>query len=531
MQRHGNRESYFIVGRGTVDVSAPRPGEAQALAAPPQTAPAPVQEVKFKFGLMFGASRHEYDAEARQDIDKKLVALGGCMNDPKACHQQGGVIDPSDSLIPSGYTYLGQFLAHEITFDISPPLAPLPQPDDHRSPEIDFDGLYGAGKGGSPDLYEDYARLKVGTTSTIKNLEKEFHNDLPRDQSGAQTSGQALIIDPRNDENLPVAQTHVAFIKFHNKVVDFLEAGGCPREKVFASAREEVVRHFQWIILEDYLPKMVSRDVLDSVRRDGLEGFKFKEGEELFIPLEFSAAAFRIGHSMVRNRYEWNGYHNSKLDTTATLVDLFDQTKFSGELGGRSRLASDWVIDWRRFYDFKDFNQYPFEKPNIAKKLDTTFSLRLDKLTNFQHNGLEMAERAITTRNLRRGFALGLPTGEEMAERLDQPSLTAEQLASGRQAHVLNDPFFRGKTPLWYYILKEAELNEGGQLGPVGGRILAGTLVEIIRHSPGSILQEKDWRPKFGSPAQGVGPPRFEMTDLLNFAKVVDPIGEYQNYA
>ena len=536
MQGHGSRETYFIVGQGTVELSVPAPGAAHAASAlPPPPPPAvPAPEVKFKFGWMSGKSRHTYSPQEQEAITETLVGLGRCMNDPKGCHGQPDDNNPGDSLIPAGYTYLGQFLAHEITFDKLADAPDPPEPDNYRSPEIDLDSLYGAGPEGDPRLYKDYARLKVGPTSEIPNLNQEFQNDLPRDQGETEKRGQALIVDPRNDENLAVAQTHVAFIKFHNKVVDWLEESGCPRESAFVRAREEVIKHFQWIILEDYLPRLVDQGVLDRVRQQGLEKWKFEKREELFMPLEFSAAAFRIGHSMVRNKYEWNKYHTSESPVDvppAKLIDLFNQTKFSGKLGGGSKLTSDWVIDWRRFYDFEGFDQYPTLQPNMAKRLNTFFSLRLDKIANFPHNMLEGIRRAITVRNLLRGFALGLPTGEEVAEWLGLEPLTAGQLADGPQQHLLGNPVFQGRTPLWFYILKEAEQSGGSRLGPVGSSIVAGTLVEIIRHSRSSILRDTDWSPKFGRPAQGAAPARFEMADLLHFADVVDPIGKHQGYA
>src|SRR5258705_6839262 len=178
-----------------------------------------------------------------------LTVLGQEMDQPSATEPQ------DSSTIRSGYTYLGQFIAHEITFDkIEAPLNSTSNSPNYRSPQIDLDSLYGGGPGTSPELYEDAARLKVGETVRGTGIRRTFSNDLPRLGYGASEVGRALIADPRNDENLPLAQTHLALIKFHNAVVDQLNAEHCPSEKLFATARKEVIQHFQAIILEDFLP-------------------------------------------------------------------------------------------------------------------------------------------------------------------------------------------------------------------------------------------------------------------------------------
>lgn len=529
MRYHGNRSTYFIVGHGTLELTPHASGgfNAETVAAPAE--PSPGQEVTYKFGWMFGKSGYDYSADERARINLLLSDLGERMSTPVVAPDPHGGIDEDKSDIPAGYTYLGQFIAHEISFDKTN--APLP--DSYRSPEVDLDSLYGAGPGNDPKLYNAADPAKLEIHNTLANpigFDRELPYDLPRDKA----TGRALIGDPRNDENLAVAQTHVAFIKFHNNVVDELRRRGHAPDEVFEAARRMVVQHFQSIILYDYLPQLVEPDVLNCVVKHGLRQFSFNGSGGLFMPLEFSAAALRIGHSMVRDSYQWNKYHFSKPPRRpALLSDLFRQTAFSGKLARQpacdKRVESDWIIDWRRFYDFTGYSQYPAVQPgqlNMSRKLDTIFQLDLKTLRLDPDSPLAQllgGQRVMTIRNLLRGFALGLPTGEEVARGLGESPLSAEDLAGSPHGALPQE--FHERTPLWYYILREAEMRGGNRLGPVGGRIVAATLVEIIRQSRHSILRDPAWQPGLESKSE-----HFKMTDLLHFAGVVDPIGKLQGY-
>ncbi|MBV8857864.1 MAG: hypothetical protein JOZ02_13095 [Acidobacteria bacterium] len=567
------------------------------------------------FGRMFPPRRMEgLSEEQLMKIAGCLIKLGKCMDNPAAYFNvpenkpdapAGVVANPpqQESDIPAGYTYLGQFIAHEVTFDgVGAKSLPLvEEPENIRSPSLDLDSLYGAGADDEPpkELYEQGpypVRLKVGwtqpppptapTDSSKRSTFPEFQNDLPRKVTRAgdgdeKERGVALIGDERNDENLPLAQTHVAFLKFHNRVVEDLKGGrykDCPppasEEELFKRAREEVVKHFQWIVLKDYLPRIVNKDLLKSLTREpSSDKFTFKDKNDLFIPLEFSAAAFRIGHSMVRREYLWNQEQGK-----VKVFQLFTQTKRSGNLGGFDRLNSTWVIDWKRFYDFTPFaSEYPppYDPPQVfnrAAKIDTVFDLHLEKITGFQNlpqpgaaNGagekpdekkaadtLFNGEKALPARNLLRGLALGLPWAEDVADELqkkelltEEERLTPAELRDGPHAKLLDAEAFDKKTPLWFYVLREAAAQEAkvpenhGRLGPVGGRIVAETLIGLIRHSTYSILQRvegeesewelSDWRPAYGRVRDVPEGVKFEMVDLLRAADVVDPMGKF-NY-
>jgi hypothetical protein len=535
MQGHGIRTAYHIVGEGAV--FDPDYLSADGQTCPVSSAPAGKSACPpFKFGRMFPRPERLSTARDWDDTIKGLIQLGLCMNDPAKYCKGTPVQTPGNSLIPAGFTYLGQFIAHEITFDNSKDLPTAePDPQNVRSPSIDLDSLYGAGPHDeqSRQLYEEGspARLKVGQTASPDGLTVTFDNDLPRDWQ----TGRALIGDERNDENLVIAQTTVALIKFHNKVVEALRQSGYDADDLFECARKQVIRHFQWMILHDYLPTIVDKDVLDCVLRHGLRWFKVARRKDLFMPLEFSGAAFRIGHSMVRRAYQWNLFHSTDLGgpSGATLSQLFDQTAFSGLIGkplNQTALASDWVIDWSRFYEFPKFpagRNYKRDpaRINMARKIDTNFDFRLDQMSNFPHLKVSDEKKSITVRNLLRGFALGLPTGEEVAGWIGETPLRHDEVAGGPHEELLSAPVFKGRTPLWYYILKEAELNGGSRLGRVGSRIIAETLVGLISHSRYSVLDAPRWYPKYtrrGVP--GTESARFGMVDLLDFAGVVNPI-------
>jgi hypothetical protein len=524
MLKHCGRTNFYVVGDGPVKEPAYLAESATHLSVPaePATTTEP-QEPTFKFGHMFPRTAFALSPLQRDDMIQELIGLGMEMNKPGVNAQE------DTSSIPSGYTYLGQYIAHEITFDTTKaPLGSGSATPNYRSPQIDLDSLYGGGPKESPQLYQDCARLKVGETVRGIGLRRTFPNDLPRIGYGDEKVCQALIPDPRNDENLPLAQLHLAFIRFHNNVVDQLFSELCPVEKLFDTARKEVVQHFQAIILEDFLPTLLDEAGRERLRSRVVRHFKTETEHGVFMPLEFSGAAFRFGHSMVREQYEWNYVHCSEdyRAGPAGLSDLLNLTGFSGDLDGSPRLRSDWVIDWRRFFDLSGVG-YPNDhrRFNNARKIDTTLDLHLEKIRGYPHDGVAEAHRSLTVRNLLRGFSFELPTGEEVAGFMELDPLKPEKIASGPHQEILNRAAFRGRTPLWYYVLKEAELNNG-LLGPVASCIIVDTFLGLIKKSPYSILNDPEWHAKYGVSDTEPKTQHYEISNLLAFANVVDPVGD-----
>ncbi|HMP04580.1 MAG TPA: heme peroxidase family protein, partial [Gemmatales bacterium] len=429
-----------------------------------------------------------------QPDDSSLIALGQALNDPF-------VAGAGDSDLPAGFTYLGQFVDHDITFDRTDgiPDGSLEPKDieQGRSPALELDSVYGRGPKHSPELYEaDGVRLRIGTTTgrALFGVTKSFPNDLPRHpESDPAHPKQAIIGDPRNDENLIVAQTHLAFLKFHNAVVARLTASAAKPDNLFAEARKTVVQHYQSIVLHDFVPRLVDLEVWRDVLTNGRKFFFPKgapSGSRLGMPVEFSVAAYRMGHSLVRNAYQWNSVFSS--DGRAGFVPrlnlFFEFSQVSGDLGGFPTLPSDWIVDWRRMFDFSEQpggGRHP--QLNFARQIDTKLANDLQLLPEFATAEQEHL-KSLAVRNLLRGRLIGLPTGQDVAARLGVPSLTPAEVASGPHAAVILASGFDTQTPLWFYILKEAELRQGGmRLGTVGSRLLCETFHGLIEGSDYSI--------------------------------------------
>jgi hypothetical protein len=486
----------------------------------------------FRFGRMLGIKDDTTGEAALRELIG-LNELGAAINGAQTFFDGMGRRVSDDSDIPAGYTYLGQFLAHEVSRDprlVVPTEAvdveALPQ---MRSPALDLDSLYTREGPATalPGMFEDNGvRMKVGDTTPAHFWGKVVPHDLPRHAPGTPEHREALIGDPRNDENLVTAQTLVALIHFHNAVARWMNDGP-DAPATFEKVRGVVVRHFQWVVLHDFLPRVIDADairrVLAYVRAHGgqPEFFRPLPGGEIYTPVEFSGAAFRFGHSMVRDSYQWNFFRKSgSILGAARPKDLFELTGFSGNVGGQDSLPSDWVINWRRFYDFPGSPVVS----NKAKKIDTSFNFRLEDVAAYPHGG---NPQPLTTRNLLRGFAYRLPSGQEAARVLGEEELPEAEVVSGPHEKVLREHGYHRRTPLWYYILKEAERRgRGNRLGPVGSRIVAEVFVGLILNSGFSILDPadpaRDWQPVL--PA--LGPAGFDMPSLLAFANVVNPVGE-----
>jgi Animal haem peroxidase len=517
MEHHGS-ESYFVLGEGLLTESAEGRSPTLARAVEAETPP-------FRFSRMGpkGGGHQLGEANLRKIGD--AMAAGG-----------GGA-----SQIPAGFTYLGQFVDHDLTFDktrvrlaehVSP--AELLQA---RSPSLDLDSLYGAGPT-DPESAKFYAadglHLRMGETVGIEEgPEGKEGFDLPR---GAGTTAaakrKAIIPDPRNDENLAVAQTHLAFIRFHNRVVDTLPAS-VPAAQRFAQAREVVAKHYQWMLRTDYLPRICARGVVNDVFRNGRKAFEVgaTPTDVPTMPIEFSVAAFRLGHSMIRSAYNWNNIFD---DGFGTLDLLFTFSAGSGDLGGEQRLQSIWIADFRRLYDFEEANRpglvVPEEKFNRAMRIDTRLVRPLKTLPGFAPDRDNLAFR-----NLMRARMVRLATGQQMATFLRNKGvtltkLTRAQIREGNNGVALDgltraqrDGLLRD-TPLWFYVLREAELNRG-KLKGVGARIVAETFHRAMEGSQVSIVRDPTWRPSLGPNTT-----TFRMVDLLLFAfegkkSLLNPLG------
>ena len=445
--------------------------------------------------------------------------------------------EPEDEnpTIPAGFTYFGQFLDHDITFDPVSSLDRFNDPDalqDFRTPRLDLDSVYGSGPADQPFLYEDdELHLLLGEDKDFDGARKK-RPDLPRNSAPIR---RALLGDKRNDENVIVSQLHATFLRFHNKVVDTL------RSRDFELCQQTVRWHYQWIVLHDFLPRIIGRETYERVivGRGEKPNIRFynPQGRYAFIPVEFSVAAYRYGHSMVRPSYSLNRIvtrprpveqpFNGK---TATFNRIPIFSLLEGEplanLNGFRELPGFWPIDWAFFFDGIAPDGEPpagAVLPQPSYKLDTTLVDPLTSLPDHRHEPIKI-RRALAALNLLRGWRLGLPSGQAVARHMEMEALSDEQLFDSEDANrkraraalLTNHPgIFKGNAPLWFYILREAEIFGNSQnLGPVGGTIVAEVLAGLIREDRHSFLaQWPKWRPTL----QSAEPGHFTMADLINF--------------
>ena len=418
-----------------------------------------------------------------------------------------------NAAIPSGYTYLGQFVDHDITFDATSKLERNNDPDalvNFRTPRYDLDSLYGSGPDDEPYLYEWAERRDRGVKLLVGRgggAPGDADADLPRNEQGV-----ALIGDARNDDNRIVSQLHLLFARFHNAVVDHLRGRPRPPEgrDLFEEARRLVRWHYQWIVAHDYLERIagagLAHDVLRPAAAPGEPAtvsrrFYAWEGEP-FIPVEFSAAAFRFGHSMVRSAYF--------MQAGKPAITLFPHGAAAAsvhDLAGSRPLPADLAIDWELFF---------FEPPDPqADEHGANNSLRINNRIALEL--FAVPERGVLPRlNLQRGRALGLPCGRDVAEAMEQAPLEDDDLQLDPADRAGVNEALRAATPLWYYVLCEANARAGGRhLGPAGGRIVAEVLVGLLEADPESYLAvDPAWRPTL--PARRTG--TFTMLDLMDVA-------------
>jgi hypothetical protein len=451
--------------------------------------------------------------------DNALKTLADAMKEDPAQASSGALSNPN---LPAGFTYLGQFVDHDITFDTTPMPERAVDPTqihNFRTPALDLDSVYGDGPTAQPYLYQraDNRKLLLGTASASADTKPgaqvpALPNDLPRN-----VEGFALVGDPRNDENLLVAQTHVAFLKFHNKIVDRDD------KLSFEDARRSMTWHYQWIVLHDFVTRLCGKEAVQAAL-DQRRFYHFDQ--EPFIPVEFAVAAYRLGHSLVRETYDHNRIFHTESPTVPRLAPssfkldegalLFAFTGASGNIGSRSPavLPSNWVIDWRLFYEL-GIPAPAGLRPNKARLLDPLLAPGLHDLPG---GGGSLPER-----NLKRGVRLQLPSGQSIARAMRMEPLTPKEIGEGSAGEVARKLDLDEQTPLWFYILQEAKVkSEGKRLGPVGARIVAEVFVGLLEGDRTSFLsQNPRWKPDLGR-TQGV----FTMADMLNFVGDPNPIGD-----
>jgi len=359
----------------------------------------------------------------------------------------------------AGWPFFGQFVAHDITADRSAPVsrADLSQLRNARSPRLNLECLYGDGPVGHPFLFrrDDPAKLLTapGGRDLLRNVE-----------------GTAIIGDPRNDSHIVVSQMHLAFVHAHNAFVDRVRAAGLAEAAVFDAAARELRWHYQTVVLREFLPSLIGAELTGLITR-GDRRF-YRPHDQPFIPLEFADAAYRYGHAQIRHTYQ--------LNANGAAVPIFP------DLLGFRAVGAEHYIEWPRLFDAGGMTTAA-----RAKKIDGRLVGALIALPVALTGESEFEDfHSLAVRDLERGQGVGLPSGEEVARRLGEDPLSAEDVG-------MSTTGWSGETPLWYYILREADVREAGnRLGPVGSRIVGEVLIGLLDLDPGSVRHAPEsWSP------------------------------------
>jgi hypothetical protein len=405
------------------------------------------------------ARRNSASSSAYQRLFPELPSFAPDEEFLAALGRAGGVCDCGD--IPddpetlgseaAGWPFFGQLIGHDVTADRSR-LVPSVDPTGLRNARSEFlnlECLYGDGPIGHPFLFQrqDPAKLLTDPSGydVLRNAE-----------------GTAIIGDPRNDSHVIISQLHLAFVHAHNAFVDRVRDDGTPDDDVFEAAARELRWHYQTAVLREFLPRLVGQELVGDLLDNGPR--YYCPSDEPFIPLEFADAAFRYGHSQIRHMYA--------LNATGPAAAMFP------DLIGLRPIPPEQRVDWRYLFDAKD-------APPAArsKKIDGRLVGALISLPTALTGTTEVAAfHSLAVRDLTRGRAVGLPSGEAIATHLGEVPLTAEEVGAV-------DAGWRGETPLWYYVLREADVRcDGNRLGPIGARIVGEVLVGLIELDPNSVL-------------------------------------------
>jgi hypothetical protein len=477
-------------------------------------------QLEGRFGRMFRTlPPAQFDEGILHDLAAAMTAEFEAVPTPET-----EVDDEENTGISAGYTYLGQFIDHDLTFDPVSSLQRQDDPDalvDFRTPRFDLDCVYGRGPDDQPYLYRaDGLRMLQGDALT-GNPDDPKARGVPRNTPESGEPARALLGDPRNDENVIVSQLQASMLRFHNRIVDVLNSAD------FEHVQRMVRWHYQWVVLHDFLPTVIGIDTLRAIfgtAKDGGVDYSqhpqlkfYKPKRQAFMPVEFSVGAYRFGHSMIRPIY--------RLNQSTDRLPIFSTTGES--LVGFRKFPTNLAIDWNLF--FKTGNPPPLGPKRVqpAYKPDTSLVNPLGSLpASVASNPSVLAER-----NLLRSWRMGLPSGQNVAKAMgispiDDANLKVGKATEGdtpsNKSITAISPKFAGNAPLWFYILSEAQQqfqknDTPIHLGRVGGRIVGEVFVGLMLEDSHSYLrQDPDFVPlkEFQSDTG-----EFKMADLLRQAR------------
>ena len=490
--------------------------------------------------------------------------------------------------IPAGYTYLGQFIDHDITFDPASSLQKQNDVDglvDYRTPRLDLDSLYGRGPEDQPYMYFNDEKsvadkFRLGRGLKFNSLDSHS-KDLPRFNDTINIgAARALIGDKRNDENVIVSQLHGVMLQFHNRLTDEMPKAS------FEEVQRQVRWHYQWIVVNDFLVKICGQEMVHTIlphlakKNGSIFDDKpklnfYKPQQQAYMPIEFAAAAYRFGHSMVRPIYRLNtelkGFKDIKSPTPIETEEekrgiagrffIFAGVQERG-LNGFNAFLTEWAIDWSLFFDIGGSGEKAGkERVQPSYKIDPSLVNPLGFLPEFSQpaspkpasgtltiddlqakEDVKLAPSNLAVRNLLRGMSMALPSGQDVARAMGVEPVDDKNLrickaivkdwnaaAKGGTMETFAGGAFKGKAPLWYYVLAEAMYewskvatkkgDKGNKdpvhLGPVGGRIVAETLIGLLLSDSHSYLrQAPHWHPK----SAGFLKAPYDMGALIKFA-------------
>ena len=502
-------------------------------------------EIQFRtpFGYLFEHAARDPDRllpEGDSTVSR-LQQLGDAMGDP------GDKNEPKpefDSDIPAVMTYLGQFIDHDLTantdreggminriepgdgllpMDINKIIGDQPMLVNGRRPQFDLDSVYGDGPGlihgvstRASELYDHDLQLRLQHSYDYIDLRRRGRD--------------ARIADARNDENVIISQLHAMFLLFHNKVVEGLKANNADRNPAFAYARaRQLVRWcYQYMVVNEYLPAVCNQAIVEDIVRNGPRFFgPGLNAVPLYMPIEFSVAAFRFAHSMIRPFYRLNKHAGER--TISELLGparerthgQFDPLQPVGH-NGDYQLKPDFVIEWGNFVPDLHGQHQSARKidPRLARGL---FSL--EESLGEERHGSNLTHLARS--NLLRGYHLRVPTGQAVADALGVKPLTADELKAtdDKVAEALTDGDFLNRTPLWYYLLQEAAVQQdGNRLGAVGSRLVAEVIVGMIKGDPNSYMNSSAY-PQVSSRGIEVWNRRRDRTSIATLADMIEFAG------
>jgi hypothetical protein len=380
--------------------------------------------------------------------------------------------DAAESLIPAGYTYFGQFIDHDVSYLLenadTPTLDQINKTVDvssltlARKPALDLDSVYGGG-------LEDSTVPFDGTTGKFVLGDTGFGRgrDFPRDPLF-----RPLIADTRNDDNLFVSQIQVLFMRLHNRIVDDLDVDGRHGADVlFAQAKAEVVKIYQYLVLHDFLKTFVPSAVYSKIVLAGDGYLTQSSATNPTMALEVSDAVFRL-HSLVRSSYHVNGGRRS-VDVAA----VFRLAESRARTGPPSHplLKAEDEVDWSLFFRFANYASS--NEQQHAKRISVAINRPMRQVPNGGDHRANMLERN-TLRGIIRGLCSGQDAVADVTARYPQlAGALGLTTTVGSGAFLLRKlsagNSIRTRTPLWLYLMFEAP---GSRLGVLGGWLLADTL-------------------------------------------------------